>query len=43
MTTSALTMMILTMGTVITFTVYFFYRALKTQHKEGSDSYGDKK
>lgn len=43
MTTSALIMMVLTMGTVIFFTGYFFYRVLKTPHNENSDSYGSGK
>jgi hypothetical protein len=34
MKTSALIMMILTMGTVMTFTGYFFYKVLKTPPKD---------
>lgn len=43
MKTSALIMMILTMGTVMTFTGYFFYRVLKTPPKDDADSVSEKK
>lgn len=38
MKTSALIMMIMTMGTVMTFTGYFFYKVLKTPPKPDSDT-----
>lgn len=41
MTTSALIMILLTQGTVIAATVYFFFKVLKTPPKPEPDSYSD--
>ena len=41
MTTSALIMIILTQGTVIAATIYFFRKVLKTPGKSEPDSYLD--
>lgn len=41
MTTSALIMIILTQGTVLAATVYFFRKVLKTPPKSEPDSYED--
>lgn len=43
MKTSALIMMILTMGTVMAFTGYFFYRVLKTPPKDESEGVSEEK
>mgnify|MGYP005688454759 CR=1 FL=1 len=41
MTTSAIIMIVLTQGTVITATIYFFRKVLKTPPKPEPDSYKD--
>lgn len=41
MTTSAIIMIILTQGTVIAATIYFFRKVLKTPSNGESDSYTD--
>jgi hypothetical protein len=41
MTTSAIIMIILTQGTVITATIYFFRKVLKAPSNGKSDSYSD--
>ncbi|CAI8155509.1 MAG: hypothetical protein HOM43_05495 [Flavobacteriales bacterium] len=41
MTTSALIMIILTQGTVLAATIYFFRKVLKTPPKPEPDSYKD--
>jgi len=41
MTTSALIMIILTQGTVIAATIYFFRKVLKTPQNPESDSYSN--
>ncbi|CAI8427117.1 MAG: Uncharacterised protein [Cryomorphaceae bacterium] len=41
MTTSALIMIILTQGTVLGATIYFFRKVLRTPPNEESDSYSD--
>ena len=41
MTTSALTMIILTKGTVIAATIYFFRKVLKAPQNPESDSYSE--
>ena len=41
MTTSAIIMIVLTQGTVITATIYFFRKVLKTPPKSEPDSYKD--
>ena len=41
MTTSALIMIVLTQGTVITATIYFFRKVLKAPSNGASDSYSD--
>jgi hypothetical protein len=33
MTTAAVLMMLITMGTVTAFTIYFFWKVLRTPHK----------
>jgi hypothetical protein len=43
MTTGAIIMMVLTMGTVTAFAVKFFIKVLRTPLKEGSDSYSQSK
>jgi hypothetical protein len=43
MTTGAIIMMILTMGTVTAFAGRFFIKVLRTPPKEGSDSYTQSK
>lgn len=41
MTTGAVIMMIVTMGTVMSFTAYFFTRILKTPPKPEPDSFSE--
>jgi hypothetical protein len=41
MNTSALTLMVLSMGTVTALTAYFFYRVLTAPHRPEPDSYTD--
>jgi hypothetical protein len=41
MNTSALTLMVLSMGTVTILTAYFFYRVLAAPHRPEPDSYSD--
>lgn len=43
MKASALIMMIITMGTVMFFTGYFFYRVLKTPPKNDSETTSEEK
>lgn len=43
MTPSAIIMMVLTMGVVTGFAVYFFIKVLRTPPKEGSDTYTQQK
>ena len=41
MNTSALTLMLLSMGTVTALTIYFFYRVLTAPHRPEPDSFSD--